>query len=195
MHSPATLATLLAATLLRAAHAADKPFLGPLAPFEVSDLSAPCGGVSPDKNSNKNISFTITNPNRITAGRAPHAEGGGYWSFENSTARCAGAGAGGDCAEMVATTASSSARWSFRVLRLNNGTGSRGFDISVMLDYNVTRWGGVYYKVLEGTGRFAVGDQLVQHGDGDGAGCELVLADGKAPVLVPPAITECKGTC
>ncbi|KAI1632850.1 hypothetical protein F4809DRAFT_625643 [Biscogniauxia mediterranea] len=201
---PSAALSLVAAALLSAAQAADEPFLGPLAPFEVSALSAPCGAGAA---SSDNVAFTVANPNRVTAGRSPHAEGGGYWSFENSTARCAGS-----CAEVSSPASSSSALWSFRVssTTTTNGTGAarEGFDVGFTLVYNVTRWGGVYYKVLEGTGRFVVGEQLVQRGgggdDGDdddggsvggAAGCELVLADGAAPVLVPPTITDCKGTC
>ncbi|KAI1488192.1 hypothetical protein F5X96DRAFT_646792 [Biscogniauxia mediterranea] len=184
MQPPSAALRLVAAatTLLSAAQAADEPFLGPLAPFEVSALSAPCGAAN-----SHNVTLTVANPNRVTAGRAPHAEGGGYWSFENSTARCATGG----CAEVSSASSSSSAQWSFRV---SNGT-EAGFDVAFTLVYNVTRWGGVYYKVLEGTGRFVVGEQLVKRGGDDDDGCELVLADGAAPVLVPPTITDCKGTC
>ncbi|KAI1496682.1 hypothetical protein F5X99DRAFT_399583 [Biscogniauxia marginata] len=177
----------------------DAPFLGPLAPLRVSALriapqTASCSASPSD------ITLTVTNPNRITAGHAPHAEGGGYWSFEESTASCSARWQSGNASyscEEVSSPASSG-KWTFEMVPCNNtGTRAAGpldhFDIRFMLDYNITRWGSVYYKILEGTGHFVLGEQLVEVNGS--AGCSFVLANGSAPVLVPPTITACRGTC
>ncbi|KAI0022849.1 hypothetical protein F4780DRAFT_139958 [Xylariomycetidae sp. FL0641] len=184
----------LSLSLLRPSLASTTPFLGPLAPWEVRALSID-SWPSPTA-----LSLTITNPNNITAGPAPHADGGGYVDFLASTAACTLEEGERNCTE-VAPTLESYGAWTFAV-RLppgnNNSSSRRTFDIDFVLDYNLTRWGQQMYKVLEGTGHFAVDDAAaVAGGCADAGGCELIhlVEAGDPPVLIPPTITACRGTC
>ncbi|KAI1106569.1 hypothetical protein F4804DRAFT_19057 [Jackrogersella minutella] len=175
------------ATFAAAAAAYDTtPFLGPLQPWTVSSLQI----TAPQKGGQGavDIEVAVANPNTVSAGPAPHAAGGGYLPFSPSAANCSLAGTSEDCEE---TSDTSYGVWSVGVV--GDGVDPTDLDLKFRLDYNVTRWNAVWYKVYEGTGHFATGVNLVQGGcDGAAGTCEYEIA---APVLVQPTMTECKGTC
>ncbi|KAI1337088.1 hypothetical protein F5Y15DRAFT_418402 [Xylariaceae sp. FL0016] len=160
------------------------PFLGPLQPWEVSSLQVQSIPSSGDDADSIAVSLLISNPNNITAGPAPHADGGGYLPFEQSTANCtakwqsSGDWKASHCSEV--SFPESYGVWTFEVVSLQEvaETAVQSVDIKFSLDYNVTRWGSVYYKLLEGTGHFDLGS-----------------SDGGDPVLVDPTIVQCQGTC
>ncbi|KAL7622224.1 hypothetical protein AAE478_007727 [Parahypoxylon ruwenzoriense] len=186
------------------------PFLGPLEPWKVTGLriTAPQEGHS----GAVHIEFAIDNPNRVSAGTAPHASGGGYVPFLPSSANCtvgwetsSGATDGvssiyGNCVE---TTENSGGVWTADVLGKSMAEAEgrtlfdpRKLDLAFSLTYNITRWGGVMLKVYNGTAHFAVGENPEDGFCSDESGtCEFGLKNGSAPVLVEPTMTACQGTC
>ncbi|KAI3316526.1 hypothetical protein HD806DRAFT_552248 [Xylariaceae sp. AK1471] len=174
------------------------PFLGPLQPWEVSNLHIYLPPTS-ESSSPYDISLAILNPNVITAGPAPHASGGGYLLFGNSTANCTGREVFPDSRPMECTEISeyeSYGAWSFEATKGSSTSvaSPSGIDIKFILDYNVTRWGSTYYKVLKGTGHFDLETDMTQHCDPKG-GCTLTLKPNRDPFLILANITQCWGTC
>ncbi|KAI0113193.1 hypothetical protein F4814DRAFT_420890 [Daldinia grandis] len=173
------------------------PFIGPLDPWKVTRLqiTAP----EPGRSGPLAIGLAISNPNKVSAGTAPHAAGGGYLPFAPSAANCTvettdgGIAVGDTCIE---TTQYSYGVWSVDLPPGITDIDPRSFDLVFTLNYNVTRWGGVLYKVYEGTGHFAVGDDLEEGPCNDVSGtCLFTLKADSTPVLIPPTMTACQGTC
>ncbi|OTB09525.1 hypothetical protein M426DRAFT_316068 [Hypoxylon sp. CI-4A] len=191
---PKHLTTYLVTILLSVtnlAHSYDAtPFIGPLDPWQVSSLQVTTTATTSDATT---ISLAIRNPNTVSAGPAPFAAGGGYLPFNPSAANCSLAGSSEACIE---TTEFSYGVWTVDVAP---GFDPRSFDAKFSLDYNVTRWNSVWYKVYKGTGHFEVGinldEAVCEDGDEKKNTCVYGLGAAQTPVLVTPTMTECKGTC
>ncbi|KAI0382136.1 hypothetical protein F5Y04DRAFT_49537 [Hypomontagnella monticulosa] len=175
--------------------ACTNPCVGPLDPWKVSRLqiTAP----APGHDGPLSIDLAIENPNRVTAGPAPHAAGGGYVSFEPSAVNCTVADADGKADDNCTETIPSDGVWSINVAPDSAAqVDPRKLDLSFNLNYNITRWGGILYKVYDGTAHFEVGTNMVESGCDDTSGtCVFNLNSESAPVLVPPTMTACQGTC
>ncbi|KAI1380381.1 hypothetical protein F4677DRAFT_406683 [Hypoxylon crocopeplum] len=166
------------------------PFIGPLDPWKVTRLQITAPATGP-----ASVDLAVENPNTVSAGPAPHAAGGGYLPFSPSAANCtavdADAALGDDAC--VETTEFSYGVWSV------DATGPidpQNLDLSFTLNYNVSRWGSVLVKVYEATAHFAVGLNLADGVCDNVSGtCEFGLLPGSTPVLIPPTMTQCQGTC
>ncbi|KAI0849741.1 hypothetical protein F5Y00DRAFT_234673 [Daldinia vernicosa] len=173
------------------------PFIGPLDPWRVTRLqiTAP----EPGHSRPFGIDLAISNPNKVSAGPAPHAAGGGYLPFAPSAANCTVESADGDTAvsnTCIETTQYSYGVWSVDLLPGNTTIDPRSFNLVFTLNYNVTRWGGILYKLYEGMGHFGVGDNLEEGRCDDGSGtCLFTLKVNSTPALIPPTMTACQGTC
>ncbi|KAI2784290.1 hypothetical protein F4815DRAFT_455252 [Daldinia loculata] len=174
------------------------PFIGPLDPWKVTrlNITAP----EPGRSGPLHIDLAISNPNKVSAGTAPHADGGGYLPFDPSAANCTVESADGGTA--VSDTCTETTHYSYGVWSVDLLPGittyidHRSFNLNFTLNYNVTRWGWVLYKVYEGTGHFEVGGNLEDGPCDDVSGtCLFTLKADSTPVLIPPTMTACKGTC
>lgn len=194
----ATLAVSLCMARLAASYDTT-PFIGPLDPWKVNNLriTAPAQGSS----GTVAIELAIENPNTVSAGPAPHAAGGGYLPFSPSAANCSAVQDGTDPgivhATCVETSELSYGVWSVEVVP---GAAARvdptNLDLAFTLNYNVSRWGQQLSKVYDGTGHFAVGTNLADAVCDDASGtCLYELTAEATPVLIPPTMTECQGTC
>ncbi|KAI1768587.1 hypothetical protein GGR53DRAFT_477597 [Hypoxylon sp. FL1150] len=197
MQQPTPLA-LLAAFLLCQTHLASAydatPHIWPLDPWKINRLTitAPAPGHA----GTIDIAVAIENPNTVSAGPAPHAAGGGYLPFAPSAANCSATTDGaGECVE---TSQFSYGTFAVAVA-VAAAPSPMGFDLSFHLDYNVTRWNNVMYKVYDAAARFEVGSNLVAVGkcDDDRTGmCEYELMPESTPFEIPGIVmSDCKGYC
>ncbi|OTA92883.1 hypothetical protein M434DRAFT_31497 [Hypoxylon sp. CO27-5] len=191
----ATLAVSLCMTGLAASYDTT-PFIGPLKPWKVNSLriTAPAQGAS----GTVDIELAIENPNTVSAGPAPHAAGGGYLPFNPSAANCSAVQDGADPGvahdTCVETSELSYGVWSVEVAAAR--IDPTNLDLAFTLNYNVSRWGQQLWKVYDGTGHFAIGTNLADAVcDGASGTCVYELKADATPVLIPPTMTECQGTC
>ncbi|KAI1416534.1 hypothetical protein F5Y13DRAFT_154148 [Hypoxylon sp. FL1857] len=172
------------------------PFLGPLDPWKVNSMriTAPAAG----QPGTADIELAIENPNTVSAGPAPHAAGGGYLPFSPSAANCSAvqdsANPGVVNNTCVETSQSSYGVWSVEVAA--SRIDPTNLDLTFTLNYNISRWGEQLSKVYDGTAHFAVGTNLAEGVCDEASGlCTYKLSANATPVLVPPTMTECQGTC
>ncbi|KAI2468373.1 hypothetical protein F4781DRAFT_274255 [Annulohypoxylon bovei var. microspora] len=196
MQFKSSLATLAAAAGLAASYETT-PFIGPLQPWQVSQLtiSLPPQGEA----GTVDIELAIANPNQVSAGPAPHAAGGGYLPFAPSAANCSAVG-GSDVASLryacEETTQDSYGVWSAFVRNTSAAVDPDDLELVFGLSYNVTRWNAVWWKVYEATARFALNDNLVLGECADpNRNCTYELNPDMAPLLVQPVMVQCQGTC
>ncbi|KAI2621966.1 hypothetical protein GGS26DRAFT_256618 [Hypomontagnella submonticulosa] len=175
-----------------------QPCIGPLDPWTVSRLqiTAP----TPGRDGPLSIDLAIENPNRVTAGPAPHAAGGGYLSFEPSAVNCTVADEDGKVNNTCTESEEASPSYGMWSIDVAPGAAEkvdpRNLDLAFNLNYNVTRWGSILYKVYDGTAHFEVGTNMAEGGCDDASGtCVFNLKSESVPVLVSPTMTACQGTC
>ncbi|KAI0169007.1 hypothetical protein GGR52DRAFT_501815 [Hypoxylon sp. FL1284] len=175
------------------------PHIWPLDPWRISQLriTAP----APGRSGTVDIGLAIENPNTVSAGPAPHAAGGGYLPFAPSAANCTLAEVPSESGSTelldTAVVCNETTEFSYGVWTVTSASASdAGFDLAFRLSYNVSRWGGILYKVYDGTAQLEVGQDLTEGVCDDAADkCEFALAPGSDPVLVAPTMTDCKGYC
>ncbi|KAI1403874.1 hypothetical protein F4819DRAFT_182157 [Hypoxylon fuscum] len=170
------------------------PFIGPLDPWKVNSLqvTVPAKG----RSGIVDIELAIENPNKVSAGPAPHAAGGGYLPFSPSAANCSTGVDSGVTVQNVCTETSQSSYGVWTVDLPKGAVDPQNLELTFNLNYNVTRWGGILYKVYTATGYFVVGKNLAKGVCDDASGtCSFELQNGSAPVLVQPTMIACKGTC
>ncbi|KAI1777131.1 hypothetical protein F4818DRAFT_439493 [Hypoxylon cercidicola] len=190
----AALAVLLLYQTRLASPYNSNPYIWPLDPWEINRLqiTAP----APGQSGSIDIDLAISNPNTVSAGPAPHAAGSGYIPFTPSAANCTASAVSGADALTEATCAETT-EFSYGVFAVDGAiTDPRSFGLAFSLNYNVSRWGGVMYKVYDATAHLEVGQDLAD-GVCDGASgtCEYELLAGSTPILVQPTMTDCKGYC
>jgi hypothetical protein len=208
-------ATVLAATSYRAitATAASLPLPPlppwyPLEPWQVSSVYQYNPYASPYGTNASGLVLTIANPKLIAATPAPHASGGGYVVFPNSTARCElhwktddQTPYGNSFNSCVADTGPygdyAYTGWTITLRELHEdlaGPGDHFFSVSFELTHNATIYGGQPYKRMTGSTTFQSGQNL-QGQCGDDGLCVFELKNGTSPALIQPTLQECKSAC
>ncbi|KAI1211275.1 uncharacterized protein F4807DRAFT_458844 [Annulohypoxylon truncatum] len=183
------------------------PFVEPLQPWKITRFTIALPPSSAGTNGYATIKLAIENPNQVSAGPAPFADGGGYFPFPPSAANCTMTGhdtadavtSGARCTETTQDTYGQ-----FEVQVVDNGDNDNGagvldpnnLQLQFGLTYNVTQWNAHWYKTYDGTARFALNDNLVLGQCADhNKFCSYELDPNKAPLLVTPTMTDCAGTC
>ncbi|KAI3324419.1 hypothetical protein HD806DRAFT_67814 [Xylariaceae sp. AK1471] len=180
----------------------------PLEPWQVSSLYEYNPYTSPYDVNSSGLVLTIANPKLIAATPAPHASGGGYVVFPNSTARCelhwktdefTPYGHSSNSCVTAATSPGqfSQALWSITLNELHEdlaGPGDHYFSVSFELALNGSIYGGQPYKRMTGSVIFQSGQNLQGQCGEDGL-CEFELTDGTSPVLLQPTLQECRSAC
>ncbi|KAI4871122.1 hypothetical protein F4820DRAFT_463330 [Hypoxylon rubiginosum] len=188
-------AFLLCQTRLAASY--DAPHIWPLDPWKINSLqvTAPAPG---HPGTVMSIALAIENPNTVSAGPAPHASGGGYLSFAPSAANCTtSAAASGGALVYTQARCAETTEFSYGAFAVGGVVADpRRFELAFNLNYNVTRWGSVWYKVYDAAARFEVGVNLAEGVyDRESGTYSYELMRNSTPVLVRPTMTECKGYC
>ncbi|KAI1112245.1 hypothetical protein F5Y14DRAFT_277006 [Nemania sp. NC0429] len=209
-----SLGVALAATSLRTTTAASSglpvpplPPWYPLQAWEISSVSTSHPSASAYGPNASTLLLTITNPRYIAALPAPHASGGGYVAFTQSTAQCElhwkvdeqtpyGHSANSCVAAIAQPDGFTHAQWDITLNELHTdlaGPGDYYLSLSFSLAYNGTLYGTTAYKLMTGGTSFRAGENL----DGQCAEghCEYQLRDGSAPALLQPTLQECKSAC
>ncbi|XDG05731.1 hypothetical protein ABKA04_005346 [Annulohypoxylon sp. FPYF3050] len=205
MHFKTPLATLALASGLAAAYD-PTPFVGPLQPWKITDFTISLPSTSSGINGNVTVKVHIENPNQVSAGPAPGAEGGGYLPFQPTTADCVATGANqyssltGTCQDHFSADDGTGGSFEFAIAPTNGNWTTvidpNCFDLRFTLTYNVTRWNADWHKLYEGSARFGLNDNLVLGKCANRAnGCSYTLNPDKAPLEVAPDMVECTGTC
>ncbi|KAI1827237.1 hypothetical protein F4861DRAFT_398474 [Xylaria intraflava] len=175
----------------------------PLEPWEISSVSTSHPHTSPYGTNASSLLVTITNPKSIAAAPAPHASGGGYTLFDNSTAQCElhwktdDLTPYGYSSNSCVSDASSNAQWSITLLELHtdlSGPGDYYAALSFELTHNATFFGAPAFKHITGSTTLRAGDNLAGQCAEDGL-CEYHLANGSSPVLFQPTLESCKSAC
>ncbi|KAI2610112.1 uncharacterized protein GGS25DRAFT_487488 [Hypoxylon fragiforme] len=198
----ALLATF-AAILCQLCHAGYTPIVGALAPWKVTSIQIRTPSMR--RPGPIAVDLIIENPNSADAGTRPHAEGGGYFTFDPSNANCTITTRGHHCTE---TTNNLYSTWTIglshplNITRRGGGGGGgfpfdpRNIGLKFTLTYNMTRMDSALYKVYEGIGHFGVGLNLTQGAcDYTGGTCMIGLASKNKPLLIFPKLKACQGTC
>ncbi|KAI8627133.1 hypothetical protein F5Y19DRAFT_465929 [Xylariaceae sp. FL1651] len=208
---PSQFATALAATTFRGiiASADDLPLPPlpawyPLEPWQVSSLYTYNPQASPYGANASGLVLTITNPKMIAAVPAPHASGGGYVVFLNSTAHCelhwtadAATPYGHSSNSCVVADDYSHPRWSVTLNEVHEDLpepGDHYLSVTFELVHNATIYATEGYKRMVGATTFQTGANLQGQCGPDGL-CEFELKNGSAPVLLQPTLQECKSEC
>ncbi|KAI1810839.1 hypothetical protein GGS20DRAFT_151128 [Poronia punctata] len=189
--------------------AADPPLPAwyPLEAWQISTLHQYNPYKSPYGTNDSGLILTITNPKRIAAAPAPHASGGGYVVFPNSTARCelhwktdAATPYGHSSTTCVANADPSDYAhplWTITLREIHEDLSAPGdhyFSLSFELVHNATIYGSQAYKRMTASIAFRSTTNL-QGKCGDDGRCEYNLKDGSSPVLFQPTLQECKTAC
>ncbi|KAI1095592.1 hypothetical protein F5B19DRAFT_440146 [Rostrohypoxylon terebratum] len=208
MQLKTSLATLALASGLAAAYD-PTPFVGPLQPWKITDLTISLPPSRLGADGIVTIKVHIENPNQVSAGPAPGAEGGGYLPFQPTSADCVASGPNqyssltGYCNNTAAAGADDGTAGAFElaVVPPSNGNSSgpvdpNGFEVKFSLAYNVTRWNAHWDKLYEGQAAFGLNNNLVLGKCANRENmCSYTLNPDKAPLQVAPTMVECTGTC
>ncbi|OTA99422.1 hypothetical protein M426DRAFT_257016 [Hypoxylon sp. CI-4A] len=173
----------------------------PLKPWEITSLRAQSPRNGTYGTNATLLEITISNPSLIPAGPAPHASGGGYVVFDNSTANCAvhwkvdSRTPYGNTKDTCPSVQSSStqARWNITINEIRDEP-AHYIDLSFSLAYSMQLFGTDMYKLLAGHIHTVVGENL-EGGCDENDLCTYTLKDGLAPLLVQPTLQECKNAC
>ncbi|KAI8961498.1 hypothetical protein F5Y11DRAFT_325994 [Daldinia sp. FL1419] len=173
----------------------------PLKPWEVSSFYARSPRVGPYGTNATTLEITISNPSLIPAGRAPHASGGGYIVFSNSTAHCLthwkfdDRTPYGNTKDVCTAQQSGGTRadWNITINEIQ-GAPYNYMDLSFTLVYNLHAVGSDFYKLLGGNVRLQPGQQL-EGGCDENDICSYTLKNGTAPLLIQPTLAECRYAC
>ncbi|KAI0105055.1 hypothetical protein GGR51DRAFT_520685 [Nemania sp. FL0031] len=179
----------------------------PLQAWQISSLRTCNPHTSPYGTNASGLYLTITSPQKIPAVPAPHASGGGYVVFRESTAHCelhwkADAltpygHSSNSCVADAASDSISDARWTVTLNELHtdlSGPGDYYLSLSFALVYNATVYATQGYKLMTGGTSFRAGVDLEGQCAEDGV-CEYSLKNGSAPALLQPTLQECKSAC
>ncbi|KAI2641371.1 hypothetical protein GGS26DRAFT_1717 [Hypomontagnella submonticulosa] len=174
----------------------------PLKPWEFSGFRAQYPRYGPYGPNETSMEFAISNPSLIPAGPAPHASGGGYVVFENSTATCLihwkndTMTPHGNTKTTCPGTESGAthAEWNITIQQIIDIPPTNYIDISFSLAYRLHAYGSDFYKLMTGNVRLQTGDNM-EGGCDDAGRCSYGLIDGTAPLLVQPTLQECKYAC
>ncbi|KAI1371363.1 hypothetical protein F4677DRAFT_313675 [Hypoxylon crocopeplum] len=173
----------------------------PLKPWEVSSFHASNPQDSPYSANATSLELTIANPSWIPAGPAPHASGGGYVVFQNSTASCVlhwkedaetpYGNLKGTC-DSPQTDATRS-EWNITINQIHDEP-AHYMDLSFSLAYHMYVYGTDMYKMMSGFLHVQLGENLDGGCDEDGL-CSYSLKNGSTPLLVQPTLQECRSAC
>jgi hypothetical protein len=180
----------------------------PLEPWQISALHETNPYKSPYGVNASSLVVTISNPKRIAAAPAPHASGGGYVVFLNSTARCElhwktddqtpyGHSSVACVPENTSPDDYSYPSWTMTLNEVHedlSGPGDHYLSLSFELVHNATIYGSQAYKRMTGGISFSLADNLQGGCDTDGK-CIFDLKEGSTPVLFQPTLQECKLAC
>ncbi|OTB18704.1 hypothetical protein K445DRAFT_314562 [Daldinia sp. EC12] len=205
MKLPNTISIILSGILCQSNFALSKdpplPPWYPLKPWEISSFYARSPRVGPYGTNATSMEITISNPSRIPAGPAPHASGGGYIVFSDSTAQCSVHWKFDDrtpyghtkdiCASE--THDSTTADWNITINEIQPDPHNY-IDLSFSLAYHLHAYGSDYYKLLAGHVRLEPGKQL-EGGCDENDICSYNLKNGTAPLLIQPTLAECRFAC
>ncbi|KAI2628772.1 hypothetical protein GGR54DRAFT_636487 [Hypoxylon sp. NC1633] len=210
MQFPSVLATLTALLLCQTGLAAPaggngngngngngRPFLGPLKPWTITKLRVSTSVIGRNHTDRVVVSVGIDNPNNVTAGPAPHAAGGGYVAFASSTANCQSSINGNLTTGTNCTEISHNQDGVWSITAVPNATqhiDPHNLLLTFTLNYSVNRFGSVLQKMYKATGRFNVGQNLIDNGCEKGT-CTYSLKNGTKTITVTPKLVQCKGTC
>ncbi|KAI0378175.1 hypothetical protein F5Y04DRAFT_164471 [Hypomontagnella monticulosa] len=174
----------------------------PLKPWEFSSFRAEYPRNGPYGTNESRMEFTISNPSMIAAGPAPHASGGGYIVFSNSTAECLLHWKNDTMTPQGYTKATcpgtesgpTRAEWNVTIEQIIEIPPTTYIDISFSLAYRLRAYGNEFYKMMAAIVRMKTGDNI--EGGCDEAGrCSYALIEGAAPLLVQPILQECRFAC
>ncbi|KAI2603648.1 hypothetical protein GGR54DRAFT_644614 [Hypoxylon sp. NC1633] len=173
----------------------------PLKPWELSSFYAYSPRDAPYGADATSLELIIANPSFIPAGPAPHASGGGYVVFQNSTANCVlhwkedaetpYGNTQGTC-DSPQTDATRS-EWNITISQIHDEP-THYMDISFSLAYHLHAYGNDFYKLLVGSLHAQLGENL-EGGCDENNICSYSLKNGSAPLLIQPTLTECKSAC
>ncbi|KAI1805100.1 hypothetical protein F4811DRAFT_517326 [Daldinia bambusicola] len=173
----------------------------PLKPWEISSFHSRSPRVGPYGTNATSMEITIANPSSIPAGPAPHASGGGYVVFSNSTAQCSvhwkfdewtPYGHTKDTC-LSRTSGSTTAGWNITINEIQPDPYNY-IDLSFSLAYHLHAYGNDLYKLLAGHVRLEPGKQL-EGGCDENDICSYTLKNGSAPLLIQPILAECRSAC
>ncbi|KAI2636687.1 hypothetical protein GGS21DRAFT_41072 [Xylaria nigripes] len=211
---PTSFSLSLAAVSSRAIAAASNstlpplPAWYPLEPWAVSSFSISHPKSGPYDANATSLLVTISNPKHIPAARAPHARGGGYITFQNSTAQCElhwtadanlspmGGLSANRCVSDIEPSAYSFPQWvmTLREVGVDPQTHDNYFvDISFDLTHNATIYGTQAFKHMISDYDFRAGADL--NGQCDDKGCKYNLKDKASPVSFLPLLESCETVC
>ncbi|KAI1647303.1 uncharacterized protein F4817DRAFT_104962 [Daldinia loculata] len=171
----------------------------PLKPWEISSFQYRSPRVGPYGTNATSLNITISNPSRIPAGPAPHASGGGYVVFSNSTAQCSVHWKFDDrtpyghtkdtCS--APTSGATTPNWNITINEIQPGY---YMDYSFSLAYHLHAYGSDFYKLLSGHIRLQPEEDL-EGGCDENDICSYTLKNGSAPLLIQPVLAECRYAC
>ncbi|KAJ2980524.1 hypothetical protein NUW58_g6924 [Xylaria curta] len=179
----------------------------PLLPWEISSISTRHPYERPYSANTSSMLVTIRNPKAIAAVPAPHASGGGYVVFRNSSAECElhwktdaftpYGHSSNSCVTDVRPNDYSNPKWSITLNELHTDLSSPGdyyISVSFSLSYNGTIYATQGYKLMSGGTSFRTSKNL----EGqcvEGGLCEYKLREELSPALFQPTLQECKSAC
>ncbi|KAI0095852.1 hypothetical protein F4814DRAFT_174115 [Daldinia grandis] len=171
----------------------------PLKPWEISSFQYRSPRVGPYGTNATSLNITISNPSSIPAGPAPHASGGGYIVFSNSTAQCSVQWKFDDRTPygntkdtcFAPTSGATTPSWNITINEIQPGY---YMDYSFSLAYHLHAYGNDFYKLLSGHVRLQPEKDL-EGGCDENDICSYSLKNGSAPLLIQPILAECRSAC